>query len=107
MAHHGCGLDGALARPRHGDSGRGRGYGVVCDVLGQPIDGLVVHSANQEHGIVTARGGGACDLARFPIGTPLRILPNHACATAAQFGEYQVLADGALQVERWVRFNHW
>ncbi|MBX3173435.1 MAG: alanine racemase [Gemmatimonadaceae bacterium] len=84
-----------------------QGYGVVCDVLGQPIDGLVVHSANQEHGIVTARGGGACDLARFPIGTPLRILPNHACATAAQFGEYQVLADGALQVERWVRFNHW
>jgi D-serine deaminase-like pyridoxal phosphate-dependent protein len=29
---------------------------------------------------------------RFPIGTQLRILPNHACATGAQFPEYHAVA---------------
>lgn len=84
-----------------------QGYGLVCDVLGRPIDGLIVRSANQEHGIITTRDGGPVELSTYPVGTPLRILPNHACATAAQFGEYHVLAEGALQVERWARFNHW
>jgi len=76
-----------------------QGYGLVCDVHGQPIDGLVVSALNQEHGIVSHRAGGGPggDALRFPIGTQLRILPNHACATAAQFGGYHVIAaDGAM-----------
>ncbi len=84
------------------------GYGAVCDEQGQPIDGLIVSGANQEHGIVSWRDGHA-DAAlaqRFPIGQRLRILPNHACATAAQFGHYEVLgSNGALQ--RWERFSGW
>jgi D-serine deaminase-like pyridoxal phosphate-dependent protein len=42
-----------------------------------------------------------------PVGTLLRILPNHACATAAQHAAYHVLAaDG--EIERvWPRFNGW
>jgi len=36
----------------------------------------------------------------------LRILPNHACATAAQFDGYQVLtAAGGL--DYWPRFRGW
>src|SRR6185369_11630084 len=61
-----------------------QGYGLVCDEAGRPIDDLIVSGANQEHGIVARRGGGLIDFDRFAIGTPLRVLPNHACATAAQ-----------------------
>ncbi|EPM70269.1 hypothetical protein A3SM_27311, partial [Pseudomonas syringae pv. actinidiae ICMP 18886] len=42
--------------------------------------------ANQEHGIITLATGDSTDITgRFPIGSRLRILPNHACATGAQF----------------------
>jgi threo-3-hydroxy-D-aspartate ammonia-lyase len=84
------------------------GYGGVCDEGGALIDGLIMSGANQEHGILSWRDGhedAALD-ARFPIGTRLRILPNHACATAAQFDHYDVLgAGGALA--RWPRFSGW
>ncbi len=85
-----------------------QGYGLVCDEAGAPIAGFVVASANQEHGIVALRGGAPCpDIEqRLPLGTRLRILPNHACATAAQFPAYAVLgADGG--VNAWQRFNGW
>ncbi|HSJ98966.1 MAG TPA: alanine racemase [Myxococcota bacterium] len=83
-----------------------QGYGVVCDVAGAPIEDLVVVEANQEHGIVARRGGGAIDFARFPVGALLRVLPNHACATAAQHAEYHVLRGGRL-VDTWERFGGW
>jgi D-serine deaminase-like pyridoxal phosphate-dependent protein len=83
-----------------------QGYGLVCDAAGRPIEGLVVADANQEHGIVAHRGTGAIDFSRFPIGTRLRVLPNHACATAAQFAEYQVLREGR-PAEVWERFGGW
>ncbi|MBS0326616.1 MAG: alanine racemase [Proteobacteria bacterium] len=83
------------------------GYGQVCDEHGAPIDGYLLASANQEHGIVCCservdRGIAA----RFPIGTRLRILPNHTCATAAQHPEFRaMLANG--EVETWPRFYGW
>jgi len=83
------------------------GYGAVCSEDGRPIDGLVMASANQEHGIV-AWADGRADASlqqRFPVGSRLRILPNHACATAAQFSHYQLL--GRDGVQRWERFNGW
>lgn len=83
-----------------------QGYGLVCDADGIPMDDLIVIDANQEHGIVARRDGGAIDFARFPIGARLRILPNHACATAAQHAEYQVIRDGRV-AESWERFNGW
>jgi D-serine deaminase-like pyridoxal phosphate-dependent protein len=83
-----------------------QGYGVVCDERGAPIDDLIVVDANQEHGIVARRGGGTIDFRRFPIGTLLRVLPNHACATAAQHAEYRVLRDGAID-GAWERFGGW
>jgi len=83
-----------------------QGYGIVCDTAGRPIEGLVVADANQEHGIVAHRDTGTIELARFPIGSRLRVLPNHACATAAQFAEYQVLR-GGRPAEVWERFGGW
>ena len=83
------------------------GYGMVCDEEGQPIDGYQLSGANQEHGLLSRTGTPDTAIAeRFPIGTRLRILPNHACATAAQFPEYQVvLPDGRVQT--WARFYGW
>ena len=48
----------------------------------------------------------AAPLPDLPVGTQLRILPNHACATAAQFGDYRVV-EGDEVVARWPRFNGW
>jgi D-serine deaminase-like pyridoxal phosphate-dependent protein len=83
------------------------GYGLVCDERGTPLEGYVLGSANQEHGILHLAQGIERDIAlRFPVGTRLRILPNHACATAAQHPEYQALhADGSVQA--WPRFYGW
>lgn len=98
----------AMSRDRGTQSqGCDYGYGLVCDALGQPLDSYVMSSANQEHGIVAhAREPDHGIVERFPVGTQLRILPNHACATGAQFPQYEVLeADGAVQ--SWPRFYGW
>jgi threo-3-hydroxy-D-aspartate ammonia-lyase len=84
------------------------GYGAVCDSEGRLLDGWFMEAANQEHGLLARRGGlpGVDIVQRFPVGTLLRILPNHACATAAQFDHYRVL-DGEGPVRRWERFGGW
>ena len=88
------------------------GYGAVCDADGKLIEGLLVSGANQEHGIVSRRDGqedGGTDASvvdRFPIGTRLRILPNHACATGAQYPDYHLVRTGRA-TEVWPRFQGW
>lgn len=82
------------------------GYGLVCDVGGEPYGDLIVQSTNQEHGVVADRSGRALDLQRFPIGSQVRVLPNHACATAAQHDCYYVV-DGPDVQATWPRINHW
>lgn len=83
------------------------GFGQACDLDGRVLDGYVLGGANQEHGILSRQGEPDSGIAaRFPIGTRLRILPNHACATGAQFPQYQALSeDGTLQP--WGRFHGW
>jgi D-serine deaminase-like pyridoxal phosphate-dependent protein len=83
------------------------GYGQVCDEAGRLLPGYTLSGANQEHGIVS-RAGEADDAIEhtFPVGTRLRILPNHACATAAQFSEYHAVADDDC-VKVWPRFSGW
>ena len=84
-----------------------QGYGVVCDVGGKPAGDLLVVSTNQEHGIIGRRGGGGVDAAAYPVGTLLRILPNHACATAAQHDRYHVVAGDTQIAAIWPRFSGW
>lgn len=84
-----------------------QGYGLVCDASGKPIPGLVVSDASQEHGIVSHRSGDPAQMPDLPVGTRLRFLPNHACATAAQYDHYNVL-EGTQRVEtQWPRFSGW
>ncbi|AOJ34274.1 DSD1 family PLP-dependent enzyme [Burkholderia metallica] len=83
------------------------GYGQVCTEHGDVLGDYVMSAANQEHGIVSRAGSPDSGIAqRFPIGTRLRILPNHACATGAQHPEYQAIGeDGSAQT--WPRFYGW
>ena len=83
-------------------------YGVVCDIRGRVIPDAALLSANQEHGIIASRPGSDAALPDWPLGTVLRILPNHACATAAQFDGYSVLlAGGDGGMAYWPRFRGW
>jgi len=81
------------------------GYGLVCDSDGNVIPGLQVIGANQEHGIIAAVDGAidGSNLADIAVGTQLRILPNHACATAAMHGGYYV----ADPLDYWPRIQGW
>jgi len=83
------------------------GYGAVCDpATGEAIEGVTVSSTNQEHGIVTSRSG-EIHFRRFPVGSRVKILPNHACATAAAYERYFVTEGGDRIVDVWERVNGW
>ena len=84
-----------------------QGYGIVCDESGRPIEGLIVSDASQEHGIISHRSGDPARLPDLPVGTRLRILPNHACATAAQYDRYSVLDGSDRIADTWERFSGW
>jgi len=83
------------------------GYGLVADLAGTPIPGLAMTGANQEHGILSIAPGSDASLPDLPVGTRLRILPHHACATASQHRAYEVV-DGTATIEAtWPRSGGW
>lgn len=78
---------------------------VVCDENGRVLPDLIVGSANQGRGIVSLRAGADNPIPDLPVGTRLRLLPNHACATAAQHGRYNVLPQDRGPMQTWNRFG--
>lgn len=68
------------------------GFGQVCNRQGVPYPDLIATRTNQEHGVLSLRPGSPAQCPRLPIGTRLRILPHHACATAAQHERYNLLS---------------
>jgi D-serine deaminase-like pyridoxal phosphate-dependent protein len=85
-----------------------QGYGIVCDVDGVPYPDLVMHAANQEQGIIAVRSGSTVAVPQLPVGSLVRILPNHACATAAQHDRYEVIDSATRKiVAQWPRFRGW
>ncbi|MFJ4324564.1 alanine racemase [Streptomyces tricolor] len=89
-----------------------QGYGLVTDLDGTLIPDVVMTAASQEHGTLSARNGAA--LPDLAIGTRLRILPNHACATAAQHHGYHVVdgtrgpaASAPVITAYWPRVTGW
>lgn len=76
------------------------GYGLVCGIDGSPLRGCDIRmtGANQEHGIIEAAAGDRLKPEDFPVGTRLRIMPNHACPTAAPYAKL-LLVDGEGRVK--------
>jgi len=91
------------------DGGGDYGFGLVCDLDGTPVPGLIVAGVHQEHGDVPIADAALFD--RFPVGARVRVLPNHACMTAAAYGHYQVVdqaVDGGMGVVAvWDRCGGW
>jgi D-serine deaminase-like pyridoxal phosphate-dependent protein len=75
------------------------GYGIVCDLDLHPLPSMRVVSLSQEHGKIAAP-------AHVPVGTRLRIIPNHSCLTAAMFDRYHVLEEGRV-VDTWQPVRGW
>lgn len=73
-------------------------YGLVCDVKGVPLDNgnLLLTGTNQEHGIITLPENSSLFQADFPLGRRLRILPNHACPTAAPYAHLLIVENGII-----------
>ena len=89
----------ALSRDR-GTSRQARdyGYGLVCDVNGTPLAGgtITLSGTNQEHGILTLPEDSPLTQEDFPVGLRLRILPNHACPTAAPYEKLVLVKNGRI-----------
>jgi D-serine deaminase-like pyridoxal phosphate-dependent protein len=83
------------------------GYGALCDAsTGEILSGVSLSSTNQEHGIITSRSG-EIDFDSFPVGSRVKILPNHACATAAAYDRYFVTDGSDRIIDQWERVNGW
>jgi D-serine deaminase-like pyridoxal phosphate-dependent protein len=93
MSH--CVVDaGALALSKDaGPGGAGSTMGEIFEdyAMGTLRQATRVASVSQEHGIVSSR---------LPVGSKVRILPNHSCLTVAQFDEFHVV-EGDRVVDTW------
>lgn len=82
------------------------GYGTVADA---PVKEMAVVACSQEHGFVGA--GEPIPYGNLPIGSRLRVWPNHACITAAAYDRYYVvdsdLDSGKSVVDTYDRINGW
>lgn len=104
---------GALALSKDRSTGNqpvDRGFGLVTDVFGLPLPGLSIDAVHQEHGRLSGAGG--VPFAVLPIGSRVRVLPNHVCMTAAMYDHYAVV-DGTDKGDDqpiegfWERVNGW
>lgn len=82
------------------------GYGFIEDESGAPVPDLFVQGVSQEHGYVTSRSGGPISFDRFPVGSRLRVLPNHSCMTVAAYDGYWTIGKDETG-EYWPRVNGW
>lgn len=86
------------------------GFGSLSDVRGRPFSSpLWIAKVYQEHGKVPMAEN--ISLESMPIGTRLRVLPNHACMTAAMYDRYFIVdsesSDGLEVLDIWPRINGW
>ncbi len=78
------------------------GYGVVCDANLKPMP-LKLTALSQEHGKIA---GAPEVIARIPVGSHLRVVPNHSCLTAAMYEVFHVV-EGARIVDEWMPVRGW
>lgn len=74
------------------------GYGLVCDLELRPLPMRIV-ALSQEHGKIETQ-------THVPVGTRLRIVPNHSCLTSAMYDRYHVLENGQV-IDEWRPARGW
>ncbi|HEV7426148.1 MAG TPA: alanine racemase [Thermoanaerobaculia bacterium] len=74
------------------------GYGLVCDLDLRPLPARLI-ALSQEHGKLETS-------VALPVGTRVRVIPNHSCLTAAMFDRYHVIDDGKI-VDEWRPVRGW
>jgi D-serine deaminase-like pyridoxal phosphate-dependent protein len=80
------------------------GFGLVLDRNGRPTLGeATIARAYQEHGEVRSDA----PLPMLPLGTRLRVAPNHCCLTAAAHDRYHVVDGDDQVIAVWGRVNGW
>jgi D-serine deaminase-like pyridoxal phosphate-dependent protein len=82
------------------------GFGTIAD---PPAKDMAVVACSQEHGFV--QSDDPIPYGNLPIGSRVRVLPNHACITAAAYDRYYVvdseLDGGKTVVDTYDRINGW
>ncbi len=82
------------------------GYGTIVD---PPAKDMAVIACSQEHGFVGSDD--PIPYGNLPVGSRVRVLPNHACITAAAYDRYYVvdsdLDGGKSVVDVYDRINGW
>jgi D-serine deaminase-like pyridoxal phosphate-dependent protein len=82
------------------------GYGTIAD---PPARDMAVIACSQEHGFVASED--PIPYGNLPVGSRVRVLPNHACITAAAYDRYYVvdsdLDGGKSVVDVYDRINGW
>jgi D-serine deaminase-like pyridoxal phosphate-dependent protein len=88
----------ALSKDRGPERGEWSGrLGAICpDPAGTvPDPALRLESISQEHGVIRpSRPGGL--QGRLPVGSRVRVLPNHSCLATACFDRLHLLEGGRL-----------
>jgi D-serine deaminase-like pyridoxal phosphate-dependent protein len=80
-------------------------YGYVCDATTMQRHGkLSVNVVHQEHGTVSVDDDAWFE--RLPVGSLVRVLPNHACITCAGYEAFDAVR-GTTVVGRFPRVNGW
>ena len=80
------------------------GYGLVCDPNSGKYLGLNISEIHQEHGAIDISNSDWFD--NLPIGSLVRVLPNHSCLTCAGHSSYNVLENNMI-IDNWRRTNGW
>lgn len=93
---------GALALSKDPGSVHVLGKTLYGAVAGHPA--LDVLSISQEHGLISSSQ--PLEFKEYPIGSRLRIIPNHSCLTAALFPRYDVV-EGEMVLDHWTPVRGW
>ena len=81
------------------------GYGLVCDLnTAIPYTDLNISEVHQEHGTINITNEKWFEY--LPIGSLVRIKPNHSCLTCAGHDKYNILENNSI-TESWSRINGW
>lgn len=90
------------AGPRH--VAEDAGYGAIFDLAGARLGELRLVKLSQEHGQI--EGVEPLRFDRYPVGSRLRIVPNHSCLAAALYDRYHVVQEGRVVAE-WKPVRGW